>query len=123
VQGEVSAANQDEPAAATGAAKKMAEKKHIVDDANRLFKAGASIEMILIFLRENGLLQLDSIIAIRKIMGNSLQEAKEIIDASKTWSDQYRRSQHFRETAWRALEELSRENDVTLPKISIREDS
>ena len=100
----------------------MAEKDHIIDDAHRLFKAGASIEMILLFLRESGLFQIDSIIAVRKIMGNSLQEAKEIIDASKTWSDQYHRTQHFRETAWRALEDLSRENDVTLPKISIRED-
>lgn len=94
-----------------------------MNDVAKLYKAGASTEMLLVFMRESGFLQIDSIIALRRIMGKSLQEAKETVDESKTWSDQYEQVQAFREIAWRAIIDLSKENNVNLPKISIKQDS
>ncbi len=98
------------------------KKNEIISNATKLYKAGANMEMLLLFMRENGFFQIDSIIALRKISEVSLQEAKQIVDESTTWSDQYALNAGFRETAWQSLVELSRENNVNLPKIFIEPD-
>jgi ribosomal protein L7/L12 len=96
-------------------------KQEVIDDARRLAGGGASLEMILMFLREKGFDKIDSINAIRALNGTSMAETKEIIDHSETWSDRFRRDMQFRETAWKALRDIAASQDPSLPKIIIDE--
>jgi hypothetical protein len=97
-------------------------KQEVIDNAHRLAGGGASLEMILMFLREKGFDKIDSINAIRALHGKSMAETKKIIDQSDTWSDRFRRDTQFRETAWKALREISASQDPSLPKIIIDDD-
>jgi hypothetical protein len=97
-------------------------KQEIIDDAHRLAGGGASVEMILVFLRERGAGKIDSIKVIRALYGKTMPEAKEIVDYSSAWSDRFQRDMEFRETSWRALRDIAASQDPSLPKIIIEGD-
>jgi hypothetical protein len=97
-------------------------KQEVIDDARRLAGGGASLEMILMFLRERGANKIDSIKLIRALYGKTMPEAKEIVDHSSVWSDLLQRDIEFRETAWRALRAIAAAQDPSLPKIIIEGD-
>lgn len=50
----------------------------VLEDARKLIKAGADVELVLLFLRDRGLGQGDSIIAIRALTEMSQHDAKKI---------------------------------------------
>jgi ribosomal protein L7/L12 len=96
-----------------------AEKKQVIDEAAKLHRYGANLELLLVFMRKKGFDQIDSIIALRRVMGFSLDDAKSLVNRSKTWSDQCEKVQALHQTALEALLELIRENDPSLPSIKI----
>jgi hypothetical protein len=61
----------------------------VLEDARKLMKAGADVELILLFLRDKGLDQIDSINTICVLMGMPNAQAKELICRSKAWADKY----------------------------------
>jgi ribosomal protein L7/L12 len=98
-------------------------KQDVVDDARRLAGGGASLEMILVFLREKGFDKIDSINTVRALFGKSMMEAKQIVDHSEAWSDRFFRDVQFRETAWKALRDIAASQDPNLPKIIVEGDA
>jgi hypothetical protein len=97
-------------------------KQEVIDDARRLAGGGASVEMILMFLRERGANKIDSLKVIRALYGKTMPEAKEIVDHSSAWSDLFQRDMVFRATAWRALRDIAASQDPSPPKIIIEDD-
>lgn len=95
------------------------QNQAIFDDACRLAAGGASVEMILMFLRERGFDKIDSIKAIRTMRGISTADAKNTVDGSETWSDRFNRDMEFREAAREALRDIAASQDSSLPKITI----
>jgi hypothetical protein len=98
-------------------------KRETIDDARRLSSGGASLETILVFLREKGFDKIDSINAIRALQGGTISEAKRMIDCSQAWSDRFDRDMEFRRTAWRALRDIAASQDPNLPEIIIEGDA
>lgn len=96
--------------------------KDIIRQVTNLHQAGADLELILLFMRKKGLYQIDSIRVLQRVMGLSVPEAKDAVDGSRTWSDQYENVQRVRLAAMQAVIELSKENDDTLPRIIIETD-
>jgi ribosomal protein L7/L12 len=73
----------------------------------------------MLFLRDRGFDQIDSINTIRALMGTSLPDAKELIHAGKAWSDHFYSVQDLHEKARKALLELAASRDKELPKIEL----
>ena len=82
-------------------------------------KAGADIELILLFLRDRGFDQIDSITTIQVLMEMSHAEAKKLICFSKAWSDRFYRVQDLHDKACKALHELAASGDKELPRIEL----
>lgn len=59
-----------------------------LDDARRLSKAGADVEKLLRFFRENGASPIDSIKMLREVNGVSLADAKRSFHLSEVWKDE-----------------------------------
>ena len=93
----------------------------ILEDARMLMKAGADVELILLFLRDRGLDQIDSINSIQALMEMSNAEAKKLICTSKTWTDRFQSVQDLHDKARKALLDLAASGDKDLPKIEIAE--
>jgi hypothetical protein len=93
----------------------------VLEDGRKLMKAGADVELILLFLRDRGLDQIDSIRTIEVLMGMPNAEAKRLICSSKTWSDHFQSVQDLHDKARKALLELAASGDKDLPKIEIAE--
>jgi hypothetical protein len=91
----------------------------VFEDARKLMESGADIELILLFLRDRGFGQIDSIITIRALMGKSSAEAKKLIHYSKAWSDRFYSVQDLHDKARKALLELAASGDKDLPKIEL----
>jgi ethanolamine utilization cobalamin adenosyltransferase len=91
----------------------------VLEDARKLIKAGADVELILLFLRDRGFDQIDSILTICALMGKSNDEAKELIHHSKAWSDRFYSVQHLHDKARQALLELAASGDKDLPRIEL----
>ena len=85
------------------------DKNEIIGEVAKLHRAGGDVDLLLALLREKGFNQIDSILALRKVVGLSLADAKDMVDASKVWSDQYEKVQALREVALNALKALSKE--------------
>ena len=81
--------------------------------------AGADIELVLLFLRDRGFDQIDSILTIRDLTGTSHAEAKELICSSKAWADHFYSVQDLHDKARKALLELAASRDKDLPKIEL----
>jgi hypothetical protein len=96
-----------------------AEKKQVVDEVAKLHRYGANLELLLVFMRKKGFYQIDSIIALRRVMGLSLDNVKSLVNRSRTWSDQYEKVQALHQTALEALLQLIKENDPSLLSIKI----
>jgi hypothetical protein len=91
----------------------------VLEDARRLMKAGADVELILLFLRDRGLDQIDSISTVQVLMGMPNAEAKKLICSSKAWSDRFDSIQDLHDKARKALLELAASGDKDLPKIDL----
>jgi ribosomal protein L7/L12 len=88
----------------------------IVAEAERLALEGADREAVLGFLRGKGFDKIDTIKTVRPLYGLSMQQAKELIDESRTWSDRYQQDADFHELAERVLREETAFNDPDPPK-------
>lgn len=76
-------------------------------DAQRLLQSGAELELILLFLRDRGYGQQDSIYAIAGLIDESIPKAKTLVDHSQTWSAHlYEQDARLRELARKALRDL-----------------
>jgi len=91
----------------------------VLEDARKLMTAGADAELILLFLRAKGFDQIDSIIAIQVLTGKSNPEAKELVVASRAWSDRFHSVRDLHDKAREALLELAASKDKGLPKIEL----
>lgn len=91
----------------------------VLEDARKLMTAGADVELVLLFLRDRGFDQIDSIIAIRVLMGKSNPEAKELVSSSKTWADRFYSVQDLHDKAREAILELAASRDKELPRIEL----
>jgi ribosomal protein L7/L12 len=96
---------------------------NVVADAHRLASAGADVETVLFFLREQKFNKIDCIKVLRAEYRMSMEEAKEAVDHSASWSDQFYSDVQLRETAWKALRDIAASQDPSLPKITIEDDS
>ena len=90
-----------------------------LEDARKLMKAGADVEMILLFLRDRGFDQIDSIRALIILTGMPHDEAKKLVCLSKAWADRFESVQDLHEKAYKALLELAASGDPDLPKTEI----
>jgi hypothetical protein len=88
-------------------------------DAKRLIKAGADIEIVLIFLRNRACDQADCICAIQYLHGKPFSEAKNLVIHSRAWSDRYETDTQFREAAREAIRQLSAEPSADIPRIVV----
>jgi hypothetical protein len=76
-------------------------------DSQRLLQSGADLGLILLFLRDRGYGQQDSIYAIAGLIEESVPKAKALVDHSKTWSaDSYEQDERLRDWARKALRDL-----------------
>jgi ribosomal protein L7/L12 len=91
----------------------------VLEDARKLMNAGADFELTLLFLRDRGFDQIDSINTIRTLTGKSLPEAKELIHTSKAWSDRFYSVQDLHDKARKALLELAASGENDLLKIEL----
>jgi len=91
----------------------------VLGDARKLMVAGADVELILLFLRDKGFDQIDSIIAIRVLTGTSHPEAKKLVHFSKAWADRFDAVQDLHQKALEASRELAASNDKELPRIEL----
>lgn len=91
----------------------------VLEDARKLMAAGADVELILLFLRDRRLDQIDSIIAIRALTGLPNAEAKKVVCSSKAWADRFDSVQDLHDKALEALRELAASGDTALPKIEL----
>jgi hypothetical protein len=89
----------------------------VFEDARRLLLAGADQELVLVFLRERGFDKIDSINTVRKLLGKSTSDAKQLIDLSQAWSDRYESDRELRIAAQKAVSQLAAEDSAALPKI------
>jgi len=91
----------------------------VLEDARKLMKAGADVELVLLFLRDRGLDQGASIIAIRALAAMPHDEAKKLVCFSKAWVDQFDSVQHLHDQALKAIRELVASNEGGLPRIEL----
>jgi RNAse (barnase) inhibitor barstar len=76
-------------------------------DSQRLLQSGADPELILLFLRDRGYGQQDSIYAIAGLIDESIPKAKALVDHSKAWSaDLYEQDERLRDWARKTLRDL-----------------
>jgi hypothetical protein len=75
-------------------------------DAEKLIQGGADRELVLSFLRERGVSEVDSIYVLAGLMDKGIPEAKALVDNSQTWSDRYETDARIREAARDALRDL-----------------
>jgi hypothetical protein len=91
----------------------------VLEDARKLVEAGADVELVLLFLRDRGFGQIDSIITLRILFGWSNAEAKKLINTSKAWSDCFASVQDLHDKARKAVLELAASGEKDLPKIEL----
>ena len=75
-------------------------------EAKRLLEAGAEPELILTLLRERGVGRIDSVYALAGLMKRPVPEARDLVNASQTWSHRYDTDARFRAVARDALRHL-----------------
>jgi hypothetical protein len=92
----------------------------IVADAMRFKSVGASVEQVILFLRDKGLNKISSIKAVCTLYGKSTNDAKVLVDNSEAWSDRFYSDMEFRDKAMRALLELSSGGDKDIPPINFQ---
>ena len=91
----------------------------VLEDARKLRKTGADVELVLLFLRDRGLNQSTSIIAICALTAMPHQEAKKLVCFSKAWVDHFDSAQHLHDQALKAIRELAASNENGLPRIEL----
>jgi ribosomal protein L7/L12 len=89
----------------------------IVEDGRRPLRAGADRELLLVFFRDRGLDKIDSIRAIKSLLGLEFGDAKNLVDFSQAWSDRYESDSELKEVARKALRRLAASLD--LPRITL----
>lgn len=91
----------------------------VLEDARKLMKAGADVELVLLFFRDRGLDQCDSIIAIRALTAMSHNEAKKLVCLSKAWADRFDSVQQLHDQAVKAIRELAASDEQGLLRIEL----
>jgi hypothetical protein len=86
-------------------------KTAIYRDAENLVSAGADPEMLLLFFREQGMDERDSMYSIAGLMGATITEAKSLVYNSQTWSEVRERDEQVRKVARDALRDFGWEDD------------
>jgi ribosomal protein L7/L12 len=88
-----------------------------LEDGRRLIRAGADRELLLVFFRDRGFDKVDSIWAMKNILGVEFEDAKNLVDLSHAWSDRYESDFKLKEVAREALRELAAR--LELPRITL----
>jgi hypothetical protein len=91
----------------------------VLEDARKLMKAGADVELVLLFLRDRGLNQSASIVAIRALTTMPHDEAKELVSFSKAWVDRFDSVQRLHDQALKVIRELAASKEKGLPRIEL----
>jgi ribosomal protein L7/L12 len=86
----------------------------IISDSKKLIAAEASREMILVFLRDRGLDQIDSIKVIRNVYEMSMADAKDLLNTSCAWADKQEETAQLHEAALAALYDLARTYNIRI---------
>ena len=79
-----------------------------VEGARRMLADGASIEEVLVFLRQHEYSKIASIKAVRQLLGVDLREAKRIVHLSDAWQDRRQQDDEFHEALEEAVRQLAR---------------
>ena len=82
----------------------------LLPEARIMLNAGATIEDILLFLRENGCFQIQSIKVVRRLLDVDLREAKDIVHSSEIWADSREDADRLHDSL---IEVLEHWNDAT----------
>jgi hypothetical protein len=93
-----------------------------LQDARKLLQAGADVELILVFLRDRGFHKIESNYALRELLGMEPPDAKNLIDLSKAWSDNFYSDLRLREAAREALRQLATSKPPDLPHIVLEDE-
>lgn len=91
----------------------------VLEDARKLMKAGADVELVLLLLKDRGLDQGASIITIRALTAMSHDEAKKLVCFSKAWVDHFDSVQHLHSQVLKAIQELAASNEKGSPRIEL----
>jgi hypothetical protein len=91
----------------------------VLEDARKLMKAGADVELVLLFLRDRGLDQGASITAICALTAMPHHEAKKLVCCSKAWVDHFDSVEHLHDVALKAIRELAASNENGLLRIEL----
>ncbi len=98
--------------------RKRIHQPEIVEDARRVFNLGGDIELILVFLRNQGFALADCIDAVENLLQRPFSDAKRIVVHSEAWSNRYETDTKLRETAREALRQLAASQSPDLPSIT-----
>jgi hypothetical protein len=79
-------------------------------EAEDLIRSGASPENVMLFLRERGLDELESMYSIAALFEKSIPDARSLINSSRAWSELRNRDGIFRQVARDALRDLGDED-------------
>ncbi len=89
--------------------------RNVLIQAESLVRHGANPDALLLFLRERGFTKFECFKAIRELLGESVERAKDIVETSATWSDKFSSDATFRETLYADFEREFKE-DLRGPK-------
>jgi ribosomal protein L7/L12 len=95
----------------------MSVDPEIVEDGKKLLRAGADRELLLVFFRDRGFDKIDSIRAIKSLLGIEFGDAKSLVDLSQAWSDRYESDSELKAAARKALRQIAANLD--LPRITL----
>lgn len=80
--------------------------------AEKLLKAGESYEVVLTFLRGQGISKLDSIKILCNTAKLPLAEAKRLVHNSVAWKDSFARDERFYDSLLRTVTNLDSDDSV-----------
>lgn len=81
-------------------------------DAEQLLRSGADPELLMMFLRDKGMDERDSIYAIAALLEKTIPEARSLIDNSRAWAEfLHRREEQFRQVARDFLRESGEQDN------------
>ena len=84
------------------------ERPSVASHARKLLEAGENYDVVLAFLRAEGVTKLDSIKLFCEVAGLSLLDAKRLVHNSDVWTDSFQRDEKFHASLLKAAAGLDR---------------
>jgi ribosomal protein L7/L12 len=92
------------------------ERPSVTSRARKLLEAGENYDVVLAFLRAEGVTKLDSIKLFCEVAGLSLLDAKRLVHNSDVWTDSFQRDENFHASLLKAVAGLDRGLDSDTPE-------